>query len=116
MKFPFLALAGFWLAGLASHAADLPALLAERVKSAVAVEFVVETEVERRPEVSYGLVVDNEGTIILPNGAIDGRAQPSQLKEFKIYTPDDPVSFSGTYLGQDGFTGWHYVRADKKLR
>lgn len=116
MKFHFLALAGFLLAGLTSRAADLPTLWAERTKSVVAVEYVVETEIDRRPGTTYGLVVDANGTIIVPNGAIDGRVQPSQLKEFKIYTPDDPVSSPGTYLGQDGFTGWHFLRADEKLR
>jgi serine protease Do len=116
MKFPFLALAGFLLAGLVSRAADLPALWAERTKSVVAVEYVTETELDRRTGVSYGLVVDAAGTIIIPNGAIDSRVEPSQLKEFKIYTPDDPVSTPGTYLGQDGFTGWHFIRADEKIR
>ncbi|MEO6567885.1 MAG: PDZ domain-containing protein, partial [Opitutaceae bacterium] len=47
---------------------------------------------------------------------IDSRVEPSQLKEFKVYFPDDPVSSPGTYLGQDGFTGWHFIRADEKMR
>lgn len=116
MKFSFLGLAGFLLAGLASRAADLPALWAERAKAVVAIEYVIETELDRRPGTSYGLVVDAQGTIIVPNGAIDSRVEPSQLKDFKVYTPDDPVSSPGTYLGQDGFTGWHFIRADEKLR
>lgn len=116
MKFLFLALASFLLAGSASRAADLPALWAERLKSVVAVEYVVATEIDRRPGVSYGLVVDDAGTIILPPGALDSRVDPKQLRDFKIYTPDDPVSSPGEYLGQDGFTSWHFVRADEKLR
>jgi serine protease Do len=116
MKFSFLALAGLWLVALVSRAADLPALWAERIKSVVAVEYVIESELDRRPVTTYGLVVDGQGTIIVPNGAIDSRVEPRRLKEFKVYAPDDPISFPGIYLGQDGFTGWHFIRADEKLR
>jgi serine protease Do len=116
MKFFLLALAGLLSAGPMTRAADLPALWAERTKCVVAVEYVVETEIDRRPGVTYGVVVDAAGTIIVPSGAIDARVEPRQLKDFKIYTPDDPVSTRGEYLGQDGFTGWHFLRADEKVR
>src|SRR3954465_16000871 len=95
-RLTFCLLGGFSPLGTA----DMPALWAERTKATVAVEFVVETEIDRRPGVSYGMVIDTKGTIILPSSAIDSRVAPSQLKEFKIYTPDDPVSSSGEYLGQ----------------
>lgn len=116
MKFSLLALAGLLLAGPMTRAADVPALWAERTKCVVAVEYVVETEIDRRPGVTYGLVVDALGTIIVPSGAIDARVEPRQLKDFKVYTPDDPVSTPGEYLGQDGFTGWHFLRAEEKVR
>src|SRR5687768_16300122 len=90
-------------AGLA-RAADLPTLMADRVKCVVAVEYVVQTEIDRRPGTSYGLVVDTAGTIVLPSGAIDTRVQPKQLRDFKIYLPDDPVASTADYLGQDGLT------------
>ena len=115
-RFSFLAAGAVSLLSVTVRAADLPTLWAERVKSCVAVEFVVESEIDRRPGVSYGLVVDNQGTIVLPTGAIDARVEPRQLKEFKIYPPDDPVSFSAEYLGQDELTGWHFLRAEEKLR
>lgn len=98
-----------------AHAADLPALWAERVKCVVAVEYVTETEVERHPSASMGTVIDRQGTIILPSGAIDPRAALWQLKDFKVYLPGDPESTPGEYLGQDAFTGWHFVRADPKI-
>ncbi len=41
---------------------------------------------------------------------------PSQLREFKIFLPGDPVNATGVYLGQDAFTGWHFVRAEQKMR
>src|SRR5690242_7511812 len=89
------------LSGLSTgiKAADLPTLWAERTKCVVAVEFYVESETERRPSVSYGTVIDDKGTIILPSVAINPRTTPSQLKEFKVYRPDNPASVPGEYLG-----------------
>lgn len=102
--------------GRSVAAADLPALWAERVKSVVAVEYYVETEIERRPSVSYGTVIDDQGTIILPSVAVSSRTTPSQLKDFKVYRPGDPASAPGEYLGQDVLTGWHFVRAAEAMR
>lgn len=108
-----LAFAGL---GWSLSAADLPALWAERVKSVVAVEYYVETEIERRPSVSYGTVIDEQGTIILPSVAVSPRTTPSQLKDFKVYRPGDPAFATGQYLGQDVLTGWHFVRAAESMR
>jgi len=121
MKLPsgryFLALSAlFFLGGGLARAADIPALWAERVKCAVAVEYFTESESERRTTVAYGVVIDRAGTIILPPGAIDSHVPPGQLKEFKIFVPGDPVNATGVYLGQDAFTGWHFVRAEEKVR
>ncbi|MSU48326.1 MAG: PDZ domain-containing protein [Opitutus sp.] len=106
----FLPLPAVWAA------ADLPTLWSERVKSVVAVEYVTETEVARQPTVSMGTVIDAKGTIILPSGAIDPRAATWQLKDFKVFLPGDASSTPAEYLGQDAFTGWHFVRADEKIR
>ena len=99
-----------------ARAADIPALLAERVKCVVAVEYFTETESERRTTVAYGTVIDERGTIILPPGAIDAHVPPAQLRDFKVFIPGDPSNGTGTYLGQDAFTGWHFVRADERIR
>jgi serine protease Do len=101
---------------VAARAADLPTLWAERVKCTVAVEYVTQTELERRPTVAYGTVVDTEGTIILPSAAIDLRISPKQMKDFKVYVPGDPEGTPGTYIGRDAYTGWHFVRADPSIR
>jgi serine protease Do len=106
----------FLIASLASRAADLPALWAERLKSVVAVEFYTETETERRPTVAYGTVIDHQGTIILPPVAVNPRMTPAQLKEFKVYRPGSSTGVSAVYLGQDALTGWHFVRANAPLR
>lgn len=100
----------------ARAAADLPALWAERLKCVVAVEYVTETEVDRRPTNSMGTVVDGNGTIILPPGAIDPRVAVWQLKDFKVYRPGEADSTPGDYLGQDAYTGWHFVRVAESGR
>ncbi len=99
-----------------SRAADIPALLAERLKCVVAVEYVTETEAERRQTVTMGTVIDANGTIVLPSGAIDPRAALWQLKDFRVYLPGEGVSSSAEYLGNDAYTGWHFVRAEEKIR
>ena len=117
MKFRFLSI---WVAALCSPglraAAELPALWAERVKCVVAVEYITETEIERRPTVSMGTVIDGAGTIILPLNSVDPRAAMWQLKDFKIYLPGEAASTPGEYLGQDAYTGWHFVRVAEKIR
>ena len=117
MKLLLLFVAALLLAPAALRAAtDLPALWAERAKSVVAVEYVTETETERRPTLAMGTVIDANGTIILPSDAIDPRAATWQLKDFKVYLPGDAASAPVDYLGQDAFTGWHFVRAGEATR
>ena len=117
MNRPILALAAASSLLVArARASELPALWAERVKCTVAVEYVTETELERRPSVAYGTVIDSNGTIILPSAAIDLRISPKQIKDFKVYVPGDPEGSPGEYLGRDAFTGWHFVRASPSIR
>jgi serine protease Do len=92
-------------------ASALTDLWAERVKCTVAVEYVTQTELERRPTIAYGTVVDSAGTIILPSAAIDLRISPKQIRDFKVYVPGDPEGHPAQYLGRDAYTGWHFVRA-----
>ena len=112
MRFRLLFLTACCLVPGARAATDLPALWAERVKCVVAVEYVTETEIERRPTATMGTVIDAEGTIVIQANAIDPRAATWQLKDFKVYLPGEASSTPGKYLGQDAFTGWHFVRAD----
>jgi PDZ domain-containing protein len=112
-----LTLAVLLASGAALRAApDLPTLWAERTKCCVAVEYLTETETERQPTITMGTVVDANGTIVLLSGAVDPRAATWQLKEFKVHVPGDAVGTPAEYLGQDAFTGWHFVRADEKTR
>ena len=99
------------LAGARARAGGLPALWEERVKCTVAVEYVTETELERRPTIAYGTVVDSAGTIILPSAAVDLRIAPRQIRDLKVHLPGDPEGYPAEYLGRDAFTGWHFMRA-----
>ncbi len=97
-------------------AADLPDLFAARVKSCVTVTFLVENELDRQPVSVLGVCIDANGTIILPSSAIGSRVAVSQLKDFKVYLPDSSTAYGADYLGQDAYTGWHFVRAEAKVR
>lgn len=97
-------------------AADLTALLPERLKSVVAVEFVIQTEMERRQIAIAGTVVDANGTLIIPGSNIPVGLGVDQLKDFKVYLPDHDDPTPATYLGQDALTGFHFVRVDEPLR
>jgi serine protease Do len=101
--------------GLPARAASLPDLWKERVKSVVAVDYFTELENERRTTTAYGVAIDRQGTVILPSAAVDPRVSPKQLKQFKAYLPGDPSGFDAVYLGQDAYTGWHFVRVEPKL-
>jgi serine protease Do len=113
-RLAYLVTAVVLAAGRAS-AADLPTLWAMRAKCTVAVEYITETEFERRPTIAYGTVVDSAGTIILPSAAIDLRVAPKQLRDFKVYLPGEPEGTPAQYLGRDAYTGWHFVRASPTI-
>lgn len=102
--------------GSTAAASEIPALLKERLHSVVAVEFVVETESERRPVTALGTVIDDQGTVVLPGTAIPQAIGIDQIHDFKVYPAGGGDEFSAEYLGLDLLTGWHFVRADEKLR
>lgn len=108
----FLAL----LAAIAASASPLSDLFNERLKSVVAVEFFIQAETERQPVTVLGTVIDDAGTLILPGAAILPSVAPSQLRDFKVYRPGGPEAAAATYLGQDAFTGWHFVRIEERGR
>lgn len=100
---------------ISALAADLASLLPERLKAIVAVEFTIQTEIERRQVTIAGTVVDDQGTIVIPGANIPSGAAVDQLKDFKIYLPGQDESTPATYLGQDELTGFHFVRATNGL-
>lgn len=103
-----------WLTS--SWAADLPALIQERLAAIVAVEFVIQTEDGRHPVAVAGIVIDDQGTIILQGTAIPSTIAPGQLSNFKVYRPGSSEEYAATYLGPDALMGWQFVRAEERLR
>ena len=106
-------LAALALPALAARAdlAPLDQLFAERVRSVVAVEYFVETEVDRHPSTVVGMIADSEGLVVLLESAIPGWLPPAQLKDFVIFPPGRSEGTPADYLGQDHLTGWHFLRA-----
>ena len=98
------------------RAADLPALIKERLASVVAVEFVIQSEIERHPVTVAGTVIDDQGTIILPGPSIPPTISPDQLSGFKVYHPGGSEAYSATYLGPDALTGWQFIRVEERMR
>lgn len=95
---------------------DMAALWNQRVKTVVAVEFFTETELDRRSTNTFGVVIDDQGTIVFPSSAINGRVASDQLKDFRIYLPGEPVTqhHEAIYLGHDEFTGWEFIRVENE--
>lgn len=93
-------------------ASTLEELFETRIRSVVAVEFFVETEIDRRPFSELGLVVDGSGLIVLLDHSIPNWVPIHQLKEFKVLPLRSHAKFDAQYLGQDTLTGWHFLRVD----
>jgi serine protease Do len=116
MKLSYLKIVPLFIAALSSvHvtvAATTSEMLAERLASVVVVEFAIEHELDRTVNYTNGIVIDNDGTVILESSAISDRATPEQLVDFKIFRPGSPITqyASADYLGQDGYTTWHFVK------
>lgn len=92
---------------------DLADLFAERVRSVVVVEYVIQFEVDRRSAETIGLIVDDEGLIVLGESAVPNWLPPDQLRDFRIFQPGiEGDGVPAEYLGPDGLNGWFYVRTD----
>jgi len=115
MKFFRFILIGLTLIGV-SRAADLSALIQERLASIVTADFVIQTETDRHPVTVAGTVIDDQGTIIIPGSAIPSTISPDQVSNFKLHRPGGTEEFAATYLGQDALSGWHFLQAEERLR
>ncbi|GAB5562878.1 MAG: hypothetical protein SynsKO_45250 [Synoicihabitans sp.] len=113
LSFPQLSSIALFSAAVAvAQDMSLSKMLEQRLDAVVAVEFAIEHELDRTVNFANGIVIDNDGTVILESGAISDRATPDQLVDFKIYRPGAPTTqyASADYLGQDGYTTWHFIR------
>jgi serine protease Do len=101
---------------LSARGATIPELLPERLKCVVAVEFTIQSEIDRRPTTVLGTVIDDQGTVILPGTAIAPGVANDQLRDFKVCRAGSSDEYSAVYLGQDAYTGWHFIRVAPELR
>ncbi|HCR37571.1 MAG TPA: hypothetical protein DIU37_05415, partial [Opitutae bacterium] len=86
----------------------------ERTRCCVEVTGFAQFEVDRQPLHAHGIVIDNEGRIVMTEANIPGWLPPDQLKDFKVcLLGDSDVEFKATYLGQDYLTSWHYIQVEK---
>lgn len=108
--------------GLGSSRADvfpdsIDVLFRARVNSVVAVEYFIQREVERQPTDTAGLVLDDDGVIIMLGNAVPLWLPPIQFKDFKIYLPGEGGDgYDAEYLGHDYLNGWHYIRVVEEAR
>lgn len=118
-KFPIRSLIpGLITVGMfgASAAPSLDELFEERLNSVLAVEFFVETEVDRRPVTVNGVVVSDDGVLQLTANAVPGWVAVDKLKEFKVYVLGESNPYDAEYLGSDRAYGWHFVQVEEALR
>jgi len=96
---------------------DFETLYLERQKAVAAVKFFVQNEIDRNPAQAMGLVLDQQGHVVLLDGAVPSWLPPERLKGFEVQplgADSDP--FSAEYLGQNTLTGWHYLRIEEAGR
>lgn len=93
---------------------SLANLWQERIHSVVAIEYTVESELSSRTVTSFGVAVDNHGTVVLPWDAVDPSVPVSQLQHFKAYLPGKVEGHDATYLGSSDVFRFQYVRTDAK--
>ena len=92
------------------YPSNLGELVLERSRSVVAVEFVVEREIDRQQGFAYGLVVDKQGTIVVLESMIPSWVPVEKLKDFVGYTlPHNDKEYKIDYLGNDYPSGWHIL-------
>ena len=120
MRLLFSALAVSLIGVLGLNADPYPANLHERVversKAVVALEFVVEREIDRQQGFAYGLVVDDQGTIVVLESMIPSWIPVEKLKNFVGYSiPYDDEEYDLKYLGNDYPSGWHVLAFEEGL-
>jgi len=102
--------------GAAAHAelpGNIKSLFEERLKSVVAVEYFVQAEIDRSPATAIGLIIDEQGTVVMLDNALPDWVPPSWFRDFRIHVPGiEGDGEAASYLGMDFLTGWHFLRID----
>lgn len=82
--------------------------------SIVAVQYVWETELGRRELTGAGVVVSDEGLVVMSIGVADPRIPDDQMKDFRIIVPQDdadPLEIDAVFTGRDERTNLAFVKA-----
>lgn len=92
-------------------------LFEQRVSTVVSVRYTVQREIDRQPASATGMVYDDNGLLVFPEGAFPGWVPPSWLRDFKVFVPGESgEGRSAVYLGQDVLSGWHYLKVSEGER
>jgi serine protease Do len=95
---------------------DIPDWFAERCRSFVYMEYVVQREMDRQPVDAAALVLDAEGLLVTGAQTFAEWIPPDQFSEIRVHLPRNvlPDGVRATYLGPDPVTGWHYLRVGEE--
>jgi len=103
-----------WTPRARAAEADLAGLFAERVPVVVSVSYVIELEIDRQRNDVVGLVVDEQGLVVLQSNAIPDWLPLERLTELRVHVANSTgEGYAAEYLGPDYLNGWHYLRAEE---
>lgn len=113
---PFLCFTMVSLSGGDDLADGIGTLFEERAKSVVAIEYFIQSEIDRSPVDTVGLVIDHEGLIVINKSAVPNWLPPDQFKDFVVFPPGEGGDgYKAEYLGSDHLNGWNYLRVEEAL-
>lgn len=93
---------------------SLEKMFAERSKCFVNVKYIVQLEEDRYQREVTGLVVDNNGLVMLAPIDVDADARLSELKDFRVFVyGGDESGYDAEYLGASKYYGANFVRLKK---
>ncbi len=96
------------------NTSKLQELFDERVKSVVIVEYFIQRELDRQSYEAAGIVINDEGVIILLDSSIPRWVPSDRIKGIKVFIPGkDSDGYNGEYLGYEYLNGWHYIKVNK---
>jgi len=101
-------------AGAATDSTQAQKLYEQVTPSLVAVQYTWEHELGRQEVIGAGVVVGEDGTVILPLAVANPGIPDEQMKDFKIIVPRedaDPDEIDATFIGRDDRTNLAFVRA-----
>ncbi len=91
-------------------------LFEQRAQSVVAIEYFIQSEIDRSPVDTIGLVVNEKGLIVINESSVPNWLPPDQFKDFKVFLPGEGGDgYGAVFLGTDHVTGWNYLRVEEKL-